>query len=170
MSGVDLDHGRTGLLCRVDLLAVCIDEQRHAHAHGIQPGAGVLDAPKLRDDIEPAFGGELLAPLRHQAYVVRTDLDGDADHLPGHRCLQVHARAQLRPDFHDVALLDMPPVFAQMQGDRVGARLLRKQRRPDRIRIGRAAHLTQRGHVVDVHPEFDHSSISSLKIRRLLSG
>ena len=40
-----------------------------------------------------------------------------------------------------------------MYGDAVGARLFGVQRSLDRVRVTRAASLTQRGYVVDVHAE-----------------
>ena len=52
-----------------------------------------------------------------------------------------------------VAILDVPPILAQMHRDAVGARLLGDQRGEQRIRIGRAARLAQRGDVIDVDAE-----------------
>ena len=49
----------------------------------------------------------------------------------------------------------MAAVFAQMQGDGVGARLLGQQGRADRVRIGGAARIAQGGHVVDIDAQVD---------------
>ena len=73
-----------------------------------------------------------------------------------------HFEVQL--DVHELAqpphvlVLDVPPILAQVHGDPVGAAQMRLDRRPHGIRLVRAACLPQRGHVVDVHAEFDHAA------------
>ena len=54
-------------------------------------------------------------------------LQRDSQHLLGHRHFQVHAGLQRLAHRVHIAILDVPPVFAQVQGDAVGARLLRQQ-------------------------------------------
>ena len=50
----------------------------------------------------------------------------------------------------------MPAIFAQVDGDAVGAAALRRQRRLDDVRVRRPARLPDRGDVVDVDAEADH--------------
>ncbi|KAG0924783.1 hypothetical protein G6F32_013783 [Rhizopus arrhizus] len=59
----------------------------------------------------------------------------DLEHFGGDRAFQVHARAQEWTDGIHIRVLDMTPVFAQMQRDQVGAGILRAQRGGHRVRI-----------------------------------
>ena len=79
----------------------------------------------------------------------------DSDHLVGQAHLEIHARLQQRPQRVHVAILDVPAIFAQMQRDVVGARLLGEQRRMHRIRVWRAARLPHGRDVIDVDAELD---------------
>jgi hypothetical protein len=58
----------------------------------------------------------------------------------------------------------MPTVFAQMNGDAIRAGLLGNQSRKQRIRIGSAARLTQRGHVIDIYTEVKHLRMLSFSL------
>ena len=78
-----------------------------------------------------------------------------SDHLVGEAHLEVHARLQQRPQGVHVAILDVAAVFAQVQRDVVGARLLGQQRRMHRVRIRRAARLPHGGDVIDVDAQLD---------------
>ncbi len=78
---------------------------------------------------------------------------GDAHHLLGGGHLQVQPRLQRVLAHPHVTVLDMPPVFAQMNGDAVRACLLGYERRVQRIRIAGAPRLPQRGDVVDIDAE-----------------
>jgi hypothetical protein len=77
------------------------------------------------------------------------------DHLLRDGGFEVHARQQLRRERDDVGILDVAAVFAQVQGDAVGAGLLGHQRGADRVRVRGAARVAQRGDVVDVHAKVD---------------
>src|SRR5207248_4166031 len=68
---VDLDHGRADAHGRVDLTGLGGDEQRHADAGCDQLGNYGSEHSVLAGNVEAAFGGALLAPLRHQAGRVR---------------------------------------------------------------------------------------------------
>ena len=78
-----------------------------------------------------------------------------SEHLVGEAHLEIHARLQQRPQRVHVAILDVAAVFAQMQRDVVGARLLGQQRGVHRVRIRRAARLAHRGDVIDVDAQLD---------------
>ena len=83
----------------------------------------------------------------------RANVLGKYHHLFGNAHFEIHARLQHVLEQQHIALLDMPAVFAQVHGNAIGARLFCIQRRLDRIRVTRAASLTQRGYVVDVYAE-----------------
>ena len=47
------------------------------------------------DDVEPAFGGALLALFRHEAGRMRPQPRGEADHLGGRRHLEIERHEEL---------------------------------------------------------------------------
>ncbi len=109
-------------------------------------------------DVEPALGGDLLAPLGHQAGGVRPVRQGDAQHLLGDRHLQVQrlaAPAAERRQLVDVGVGDVPAILAQVGGDAVGAGGDGHLGRAQRLGIGLAAGVPDGRHVVDVDAEAD---------------
>ena len=85
----------------------------------------------LPGDVEPALGGALLAPLRHEA-ARRAALErsGDAEHLLGRRHLEVERQVELGHQPVDVVVGDVAAVLAQVRGDAVGAGGLGDRARP----------------------------------------
>ncbi|MNF77262.1 hypothetical protein D3C84_594030 [compost metagenome] len=81
----------------------------------------------------------------------RADALGELHHFLGDTHFEVHAGLQHVLEQQNVALLNVPTVFAQVHGDAVGARLFRVQCCLDRVRVTGAPGLTQGGNVVDVH-------------------
>ena len=51
----------------------------------------------LAGDVEAAFGGALLAPLRHEADGMRSGRERDRDHLVGRRHLEIERLCRSRP-------------------------------------------------------------------------
>ena len=107
----------------------------------------------LPGDVETAFGGALLAPLRHQAGGVRPGLDRDRDHLLGRRHLEIERLGDLRLEPRHVLVADVPAILAQMRGDAVGARFDRDLRRAHGIGMPSAARVANGRDVVDVDAE-----------------
>ena len=75
----------------------------------------------------------------------------------------------------DIALLDMPTVLAQVQGNAVGARLFGLDGRLHRVRIARTPCLAQGCHVVDIHAQQNirinrHTTSSRFHPQRLSRG
>ena len=69
------------------------------------------------------------------------------------RHFKIHAGLQRPHQNLQITLLDMPTVFAQMNRDAVGARLLRQGSRQDGVGIDRATRLSQGGNMVDVNAQ-----------------
>ena len=88
---------------------------------------------ELPDDIEPAFGGDLLAALGHQADVLGARALDDAQHLVGHGSFEVQWHADGGLQARDVVVADVAAVFTQVEGDDVGTALDGQQRRLHRI-------------------------------------
>ena len=161
VAGVQLDGGRARVRARPELRLVGVDEQAHADAGPDQALAGAAHPGRVPHDIEATLGGELLAPLRHEARVGGADTEREGDDRVGHRHLEVQLDAEPSAQFLDVALLDMAPVLAQVHGDAVGARRLGHQRRLDGVRVVDPARLPEGGDVVDIDAEMEHGSAQS---------
>ena len=118
--------------------------------------------------IEPALGGDFLAPLGHEAAIRRTHRARDLEHLVRHRHLEVHAGLEQIAQRAHVLHLDVPPVLAQMQRDAVRAGELRGERGMHRIRIARAPRLPQRRDVIDVDAQRNEPAHHGLDSRRAI--
>jgi hypothetical protein len=67
--------------------------------------------------------------------------------------LQIHRDAGAGAQPPDVLLLNMPPVFPQMNGDAFRAASHAEFRRFCRVRVRRSPGLPQGGDVIDIHTE-----------------
>ena len=137
----------------VDAFRVGVDEQRNLDAGGAQALGAGHQTGEVGDDIEPALRGELFRPLGHQGHLVRARAAGDGDHLVARRHLEVQLAAHRSAQALEVAVLDVPPVAAQVNGDAGGTGGLGDRGRLDRIRIVAAPRLAQGGDMVDVDRE-----------------
>jgi hypothetical protein len=105
--------------------------------------AGIAHFVELAGHIQTAFGGHFLTFFRHQAAEMRFGLAGNRQHLFGDRHLKIHAGVQRLAQNTHIAIGNMATVFAQMHGNAVSASLLGDKGRLNRIRISRAARVTQ---------------------------
>ena len=81
---------------------------------------------------------------------MRFGVTGNRQHLFRNRHLQVHPGIQRLSQNTHVTVSDVAAVFAQMNGNAIGASLLSDKRRLNRIGISRTTSITQRGDVIDV--------------------
>ena len=137
--------------CRsLDCLRIGLDEQRHADSGAFQRLDKMAQMVLAAHHVEPAFGGFLLALLRHQAAGMRHMAQRDGEHLVGGRHLQVERPGQLALQAGDVGIGDMAPVLAQMRRNAVGAGLDGQMGGTRGIGVPTAARVTDGGDVVDV--------------------
>ncbi len=128
-------------------------------ASGDPPG-GLRHPIELAGHVEPPLGRQLLAALRHERHLVGSDCQGDVDHA------RVDGHLQVQPDLHgltqqaQVAVLDVPPVLAEMDGDPIGATQLGEDRSPDRVGFPPAPGLPERGHMINIDAQPRHERIS----------
>ncbi|MNI59707.1 hypothetical protein D3C73_1148830 [compost metagenome] len=155
-AGMQFDHRGAGLGRRGNLHRVGVDEQGHANARFDQQAHGFRNGVHGARHFQAPFGGELSALFGHQANVLRFDGAGNFKHFRRDRAFQVHPCAQLRTNRVHVRVLDMAPVFTQMQRDEVGAGVFRAQRGGHRVRVHRMALLPQGGNVIDIYTKFYH--------------
>jgi len=104
-------------------------------------------------DVQPPFGGQLVAPFGDQRHLMRLDGLGDAHHLRRGRHLDVEVRSHRARQNLDVAILNVPPVAAQMDRDPLRAGQLADSRRGDRIGLVALARFTDGSDVIDVDGE-----------------
>lgn len=97
-----------------------IDEQRDQNARLRQALNRHAHFVQLAGDVQAAFGGHFFTFFRHQAAEVRLQLNGDVQHLVGHRHLQIHARLDGLAQQAHIAVGDVAAIFAQMHGNAVG--------------------------------------------------
>ena len=165
--GVDLDRPRVELVGLLDLLELGVHEQADLDPGLLQRLHHGPDLDAVEHHVEAALGRQLLAPLGHEGHLVGLHGEGDPRHLLGRRHLHVEAGAHGLPQHLDVAVLDVPPVAAQVHGDPVGAPQLGEHRRVHGVGLLRPPRLADGGHVVDVHAETQHrtASISRVSFR-----
>src|SRR5439155_10328358 len=108
---------RSGL----DLRRVREDDQTRGDLRLIQSFAPVRQGVQLADDIQPAFGGDFLSPLRDNANDVRFELEGDGKDFRRVGHLQVEPGFDDLAQFPNIAVLNVPAVFSQMGGGAVRA-------------------------------------------------
>ena len=86
---MNLDHRRTQFRRHLDLARIGGDEQRNPDAGIAEPRDERRQRIALTDDIETAFGGEFLAPLRHETHRMRLGCQRDPQHLRGRGHLEI---------------------------------------------------------------------------------
>ena len=143
---------RTGL----DLTRVRADEQRHPAIRRSQPLTSGPDPVELASHVQPALGGDLLAPLGDQAHLFGAHALDDAEHLVGDGGFEVERHAKTRLQAVDIVVADVAAVFAQMKRDDVRTRFDRKFSGFDWIGVAAAARIAQGGDMVDVDAQQGH--------------
>ncbi len=138
-----------------NLNGIGVDKEGYLSPYRGETGNGISHLGQLTGHIQTALGGHLGALLRHQTDEMRLDAAGDADHLFGHRHLQVHSGLDgLAQDLH-VAVGDVAAIFTQMHCNAIGPGLFGHERGLYRIRILGATGVAQGGDMVDVHTQID---------------
>lgn len=154
--GLEFDRVGFEFLGHRHLLDRRVDEQRHEDAGVGERGDRIADADRVRDDVQAAFGRQLGPLFGDDCRFVRLQGDGDADHFVARGHLEVQPGGDGRAEQRQVAVLDVPPVFAEVNGNAVRPAKGGKDRRGDGVRLATKAGLPQRGDVIDVDAESDH--------------
>ena len=94
-AGVKLNHRRAQPIRGVELARLGFDEERDPNARLAQFAHETLQMVVPSGSIEPAFGGPLLTPLRHDAGGVRSVAERDRQHLVGRRHFKVERQCDL---------------------------------------------------------------------------
>ena len=92
--------------------------------------------------------------------MIGSDGQRNLDDLGREAQFEVKAALHGLPQQLHVAIVNVPTVFAQMNGDRISAAEFGLGRRPDRIGLVGAASLPERRDVIDVDADFNHCCAS----------
>lgn len=155
-AGVQFDGVGAGAFRGVDLQRVGIDEERGLDAAGTAARDRIADRGFVAQHVEPALGGQLGALLRHQGDLIGVHRERDPDHLVGDRHLEIQPRLHRLAQNLDVAILDVTPILAQVNGDTGSAGEFGEHGGVHRIGFRGAARLAHGGDVVDVDLESGH--------------
>ena len=110
-TGVDLDKQCANLCRSFDLLFIGVDKQRNLDPGLRQTFTGIAHFVTLPCDVQAAFGCYFLTLFRYQTAKMWLRLNGDRQHLFGHRHLQIHAGIQrLTQDAH-IAVGNVAAIF-----------------------------------------------------------
>ena len=148
---MQFDHRRTDIFSGLDLRSVGIDKEGYAYA-GLGERVGESgDFVLLRKHVQAAFGGDFFALFGHDAHIGGHHFERVFKHFFGERHFQIHARADGLLDGKHIGIFDVAAVFAQVQGNQIGAVGFGNQRRFERAGIRRAACIAQGGHMIDIN-------------------
>jgi Uma2 family endonuclease len=143
----------------LDLLDIGIDEQADRNPRRLELTDHLLNFARLSSDVESAFGGDFFASFRNQGHVVGFDRQRNADHFIRGGHFQIQVGADGLAQNADVAVLDVPPVFAQVDGNTIGSGQFHDRCGGHWIGFDGTAGLTNRGDVVDVDSQGQQGSI-----------
>jgi hypothetical protein len=117
-----------------------------------------LDTISVARDVEAALCCEFLTLFRDKSDHIRLYGQGDFGHclVGGH--LQIELGADEFPQEAKITVLNMPPVFSEVDDNAVGACQFYKHCGGKRVRISSTTGLPQGGHMVNVHPKSWHGT------------
>jgi hypothetical protein len=111
----------------------------------------------LTDDIEATFGGYFGAVLRDECHLIGQDAAGNFSHGRSDGRLKVELDLDCLFQQVEVAVLDMPPIFPQMNRDGIGTPKFGLGCSPDRIGFNGTTGLPDCGDMINVDPEGGHA-------------
>jgi hypothetical protein len=149
--GVDFHESGADRATGSNLTWVGIDEKAGGNAPSFQPGDIFPELWLGSRDIQPSLGGEFLAFFRNKSNEIRFDPQGDLNHFFRICHFQVQPGLDRLAQQFQIAVLNVPPVFAQVDDDSVGPCQFREGCSGNRIRLLPASGLTQGGHMIDVY-------------------
>ncbi len=158
-AGVQFHCRDTKILGGVDRALIRINEERDMEARFVKTPDGGAKIRVAPGEVEPALGGDFLAPLRDNRHLVRLECARDRHDFVARSKFEVADRAHCRRDRRDVAILDVATVFAQVNGDAVGTCGFGFTRGRERVGLVGLPSFPHGGDMVnvDVQPKRSHS-------------
>ena len=140
----------------LELLSIWIHKQAHGNPTLLKLLHLNSEGWQLPRDIKAAFGGDLLTPFRHKGDHVGLDAQGNGHHLSRCRHFKIQARTHRLPQKLNITILDMTPVFTQVNSDAISTSKFGKKRMRNRVGFNRSARLTDVRDVIDIDAEAGH--------------
>ena len=147
---MQLNGGDAERSCQIDLLLLGVNEEAEAAAGFGEAVDRGPETGRIACEAEAALGGDLLSPLGDEGGLVRPESTCQGENVFAGREFEIecaHAFGQR----HDVVVLNVPAVFAQVNGDAVSPTCFAFRRREDGIRFVCLACFANGRHVIDVH-------------------
>ena len=158
-SGVQFDVGRANGHGCFDLARIGVDEKAGRDA-GVDQGGDIAGQFGLAaGHAQAPFGGQFLALFRYEADHVGAAFEGDGAHFVGGGHFQVQAGLDCLAQDMDVAVADVPPVFAQMDDDGAGSAEFGQGGGSDRVGAFGQPGLADGGHMIDVDRKQGHGAL-----------
>jgi len=169
-AGVEFHDGSAKAQGGFDLPLGRLDEQADADAGVAEPVDIISEVVVLSGGIEPTLGCALLAPFRDDAGGVRLMAQRDFEHFLGRCHLEVQRKGDLRHQPVDVLVGDVPPVFAEMSGDSVGAGIRGDVCRTDGVGMRAAARVPDGRDMVDIDAETEPLGHAAARLPGFMGG
>ena len=126
-------HPNSG--CGCDLVRFRIDKGTGNNAGIAQLADNSLQPCFLTNDIQTTFGCYFLTSFRYEHGHFRLELTGNADHFIGSRHFQIQFDLGQITQLAHVGILNMTPVFAQVNRNAISSTQMGFNSCPDRIRF-----------------------------------
>ncbi len=152
-SGVQLHRMSAEVVRCANCLEIRIDEKTYPDAGLTQAPDRIPDPRRAAENVETAFGRDLLTPLGNERDLRRTEAQSDGDHFLHARRFEIEKSVGSGCERLYVRVLHVAAVFAEMRGDTVGAGRLTDRCRLDRTGVIATARLPQCRDMVDVDAE-----------------
>src|SRR5262245_9932919 len=156
LASMQLDSLNAELPGELNLPRIGIEKQADRNPGSAQLLNGFGGGCPVSDDIQAAFSGYFFAAFGYESGLIRFDLAGDAHDFGSHRQLQVQLDRHRLAQEQQVAILNMPAVFAEVNRDPVRSAQLGQHGSRDWVRLIGLARLPESRDVVDVNAKFGH--------------
>ncbi len=141
---------------QIKLPRIGIQKQTDVDAHAVQLLHCRGDSLPMSDHVETTFRGNLFALFRHKRRLIGFPATSNGENFSRAGQFQIQLHADRLPEQFQIAILNVPAVFPQMNGDAIGPAQLGDGSSPDRIGLISPPCLPQCSDVIDVDAEFGH--------------
>jgi len=155
-SGVQLHCGDVEFHGFADLLNIGVDEQADEDSSPGQLCRALTDPLSVRNNVESAFRGDFFPAFRYEGGLIGEGLQGDAGNFVRDGHFQIESESDGFAEEANVAVLNVPPVFAQVNCDGVCSAQFGQNGSLYRVRFGGTSGLADGGNVIDVYAEQGH--------------
>ena len=150
VAGMEFDPLGAELVCGCDRIMGGINEKRDVDLLLMESGDGVGEGRLISSDGEASFRGDLFTLFRDDGGTGRTKMTDDVDDLGSNGTFEVDRQRGVPDNGGGILIVHVAAIFAQVDGDLIGAGSGADAQRLQGIGIVDAAGFAQDGNVVDV--------------------